>query len=82
MSHITEFTEEELKSEIKRRHRKIPLWVRQPLWWKLLDWVSDYIGAWFLIILSPIWFPFWLAHEIHKENAKIREEKAKEKGFK
>jgi len=73
MPDITEFTEAELKKELKRR-QKAPLWQRQPLWWKLFDWISDYCAAWSLILISPIWFPFWFAYKIHKGNEKIRQE--------
>lgn len=52
-------------------NKKKPLWIRQPLWWKLFDWITDYIEAWCLIILSPIWLPFWMAHKIHKDNQRI-----------
>jgi hypothetical protein len=42
---ISEFSTETLKEEIKRRKKlsqKVPLWIRQPLWWKLFDWVDDF----------------------------------------
>ena len=75
---MEEATREQLKGELKRRKHKIPLWQRQPLWWKIFDWVTDYFAAWYLIILSPIWFPFWLAHKIHKHEVKQRAEMLKE----
>jgi len=37
---------------------------------RLLKWLSDwgfnYIMAWWVIILSPLWLPIWLAIKLNK----------------
>jgi len=74
---IDDYTIRELKGELKRRKnlkKKQPLWVRKPLWWRLFDYFADYLGAWCLIFVSPVWFPIWFAVKIHKSNEKLRKE--------
>lgn len=39
-------------------------WVR--VFKEALDWVLFYVTAWALIVLSPLWFPVWLARKLYK----------------
>ncbi len=67
----------EIKAEIKRLQeelRGVPLFIQKPLWWKLIDWFSDWVLAWCLIISSPLWLSFWLTYKIRKwEEPMIKE---------
>ena len=36
-------------------------------WWqRLSDYGFCYMAAWFLIVVSPIWLPVWLANKIYR----------------
>lgn len=35
---------------------------------KLSDALVEYLLAWWVIILSPLWLPVWIAYKIHKFN--------------
>jgi hypothetical protein len=37
----------------------------------LSDWSFRYIEAWWLIFLSPIWFPVWLTIKIKRWEEKV-----------
>jgi hypothetical protein len=73
-----------LEAEFKRRKKakkKDPLWVRQPAWWRIVDYVGGYFLAWMAILYSPLWFPFWFAYKMHKYDQKMRKERAEEQGY-
>jgi hypothetical protein len=81
---LNNFRIEDLQQEIKRRNllnKKDPLWLRQPIGWRIMDYVTDFILSLYVILLFPIWVPFWMAYKIHRWNQKARIEMAKEKGF-
>lgn len=77
---IREYTDTELKKELKRR-KKQPLQIRKPFWWVCLDWFTTYWFAWSLIFLSPLWFPIWLTIKIHRYGEKARKEEEESSNY-
>lgn len=71
MTRITEFTEQELKDELQKRRIERNV---QSLLGRLSGWVFCYLCAWSLILLGPIWFPFWFAYKIHQDSDKTTKE--------
>ena len=74
----------QLQSEIKRRkeeRKDVPLWVRQPLWWKAIDLFTDFELALCLCLISPIWVPFWMTHRVYQWRQKELQKEAQEKGI-
>jgi hypothetical protein len=58
-----------LKEELANRKKvkkKVPAKVREPGWYKLIDYCVCLVLGLFLIALSPLWSPFWVAYKIQK----------------
>ncbi len=81
---LDNYSDEQLKAEIKKREearKGLPEWLTQPFRFKLFNYCSDVFIALMLIVVSPVWVPFWLGYKIYKWEQRVYKQMAKERGL-
>jgi hypothetical protein len=80
------YTDKELKAELQRRklskkmEKKDPVYIREPVWWRIVNYIVMWLTGIGLIIWAPVWGTFWIGAKLYQKDIEERKERALKNG--
>lgn len=78
---LDNYTDKELKDELTKRQKKDPDWLRDSKGYKVFNYITSFMLALEVLILSPIWLPFWMTDKILTWDRGQRKKRAEKEGL-